>query len=1796
MDFTAVTEEIALEGLEGITLSALWLRLEHRSNFPKENLDEDSKKYIWQYLTGCMELEFYNLPEPRTKLKIFKYSDYVLTDYNCCLPPDTPPDIYNYVPIESMGIKGSCEHFITRTHVTTLVRDENGKSLLLLEEVSERWGESFVIVASQHLRNLTLFGHSFIPSGLSLDVYCTLECIGRGRTEGEITACKYDRGLSRMKTKNCPKTTLFSSIKLLVYFGLVVKQPYTLRYQAIDGISQVRLVHLRRFFPNVNRSLIKDTSDYLMTQPEQRAVHRVLLNDLGLSATHLKKLKRKYPGHIESDLYLYRELHPNSSESEWKTKSGEERRVRMVKLLKPYIQGEDEGSQIIDSSDDSEDEDSSFIKNDLDVDEEEDDEEIEEEKMDESEKEKMEEKETEKVFGHPVYQRPLLNQIIMLVSQSGARGMMVSEVRSQLNISLLRMRYSMKLLKKSNMLSTVVRSRGKNNVTFLLIPKVAEELKSTKQERNLKEMVIDYEGIEMDMINTETNCTPETLQDLDKKIEELNIVMLLDRDTRKKDKRPKKENERKNWRKLFLTKFISETKAIHASHILYTALCKHEAKMGSKETMCRKSFRNILFELQEEKKLYIIGIASKEKPDKMLQQMIIDYSIPPDSVVVKRTLLLSPLNVSTVKFKSAAPSSPYNIGKNKAGHKKPEVPSPIKQNTAPDSGLAMVSICDLLENYSQSGTTPTSPEVQENPPKNYRSFSTMAKYEKAEFLHKYLFYLLYQYEGNVDGLPEGSTDDDSPPFVYLDVDDWRRYLPPLKKHNVAILRDLCYPGTCMMGDFILNMPLELFCQMARGAMEVPGLQELLDDPVKKLYPLRLTPPSVLFYLLYKRKYRAKIRDNLIRLCHMGLLSFGPVTSNKELEFITIFLHSKAMLLDTRKSLRCYLMTRCPEGETFDILNFHFLNMEEVERYWQDLRRICLFSQMGSSSIEDIKGNHGTVTILEAHAPKPFDQMVQENWLPGDRRGAAGLDSSLYGHRSNNWNIEGLKRNLGMSLMVQPLISTDKVELKVDSDLGEPSLVTENENTASPAKAHKACRLQKQQMPSSPTDMDVDGIPSTKAKKLPTKRKALPAAKSIAKKAKREYEKLSKRAVKKRKLIPKLTKAKKRKNRIFDNTDKAALQRLKKMRASFTPMENGMILLFEVTSCLLFPRAPQCVQTTFLRDILHQLLEESRDKTANAIKGKAARLMKDKRFRCYLSNYISQALSDEKISNKIKNLKRPQIFSEEMQGHFKEVFFLLKDKFGSLSTHQIYLPSSLSELRDDFILNTTDYYLYSTPKMEDSRLTLTSIKTIVVWDLLECFLHLKTPILSTNVFFTLSKYSDEVIHNAYNLLRTHGIIIKLKRAEKDRRIIVTNSSALLNSHKSMLRHTEALKSLIPPELFKNTVSLMNHLRSVSLKKCSNVSGDALSNGASGDACPSKEVPNNGEGLINPVTTKVEHIFVDIDLHNYHGGVVMCLLTLMTKKQGKIKVHIPDEMVKLDEEGQQKLFYKQPQTKLAREKKLAALMESDEDSMDEWPSEEGSSIYKEQRTGKKLDTVVKKSQNPSTFSLGTDEVKSDQDDLSSELKTIRLESVTMTLKDVKISASSVLSNFNVWVGSGSLLTLARTSIIEKLDLLMSRCLLQRNFIVEPASIQLALTSSGDEVKSVKRPHDHLLDPNDTETVHAREEGQHFGVFDILDYGLYKHVISHLEKCFSCEFDQDDMEAILKEKLPSENHQKATTLLKYIDRADKIGISEEELEVNMASSSMKFKDLMHQLIFADLVSTNQSLSHSSPVLHVI
>lgn len=67
-----VVDEVALEGLDGITIPTLWIRLEDRQpGFPLK-LDDCTKEFIWKSLVINSDLLFYELPEER--------DDVVLTD------------------------------------------------------------------------------------------------------------------------------------------------------------------------------------------------------------------------------------------------------------------------------------------------------------------------------------------------------------------------------------------------------------------------------------------------------------------------------------------------------------------------------------------------------------------------------------------------------------------------------------------------------------------------------------------------------------------------------------------------------------------------------------------------------------------------------------------------------------------------------------------------------------------------------------------------------------------------------------------------------------------------------------------------------------------------------------------------------------------------------------------------------------------------------------------------------------------------------------------------------------------------------------------------------------------------------------------------------------------------------------------------------------------------------------------------------------------------------------------------------------------------------------------------------------------------------------------------------------------------------------------------------------------------------------------------------------------------------------------------------------------------------------
>lgn len=65
----AILDEICLEGLDGITLQALWVRLSERFQF---ELPDHLKKRFWNIAANLKDVNIFSLPEPREDLIPFQ--------------------------------------------------------------------------------------------------------------------------------------------------------------------------------------------------------------------------------------------------------------------------------------------------------------------------------------------------------------------------------------------------------------------------------------------------------------------------------------------------------------------------------------------------------------------------------------------------------------------------------------------------------------------------------------------------------------------------------------------------------------------------------------------------------------------------------------------------------------------------------------------------------------------------------------------------------------------------------------------------------------------------------------------------------------------------------------------------------------------------------------------------------------------------------------------------------------------------------------------------------------------------------------------------------------------------------------------------------------------------------------------------------------------------------------------------------------------------------------------------------------------------------------------------------------------------------------------------------------------------------------------------------------------------------------------------------------------------------------------------------------------------------------------
>ncbi|XP_033887419.3 general transcription factor 3C polypeptide 1 isoform X2 [Acipenser ruthenus] len=425
----ALEDEVALEGLDGITLSGLWFRIQNRvPKFPLL-LDPATKQFLWQALVCNTELEFYELPKERPAFVFFdrfKEIDPETGIQEIRKESSLVEDVYpvHIVFDNKKGIKGSCQFFNERRNVTDQIRNEALQPCCTLEEAVDRWADKLVVVASQRVRYRALIGWEGNPELKLPDYsYCILERLGRARWQGEL---QRDLHCGAFKTD---ARKLHYLRKVLDRNDLLTMQSHVIRLPNSSQQHSILLL-LKRF--HVDRRskyaiLMERVSNVLAAKPGKLAVMIHLRHELGLCE---RTFKRMYQYMIAAGIAQVvsvplHELNPETGHC--KTKKGTDIIVRCLKLLKEYKKKAGEGG------DDNEEEEDNLRSSWQPV--------------------------------ERVWERDMLAQAYELIESRGTTGIPQTEIRLSMNIGKLEARMICRLLERCKLIKGFMEDEGRQRTT-----------------------------------------------------------------------------------------------------------------------------------------------------------------------------------------------------------------------------------------------------------------------------------------------------------------------------------------------------------------------------------------------------------------------------------------------------------------------------------------------------------------------------------------------------------------------------------------------------------------------------------------------------------------------------------------------------------------------------------------------------------------------------------------------------------------------------------------------------------------------------------------------------------------------------------------------------------------------------------------------------------------------------------------------------------------------------------------------------------------------------------------------------------------------------------------------------------------------------------------------------------------------------------------------------------------------------------------------------------------------------------
>uniref|UniRef100_A0A8D2QRE2 B-block binding subunit of TFIIIC domain-containing protein n=1 Tax=Zosterops lateralis melanops TaxID=1220523 RepID=A0A8D2QRE2_ZOSLA len=507
-------------------------------------------------------------------------------------------------------------------------------------------------------------------------------------------------------------------------------------------------------------------------------------------------------------------------------------------------------------------------------------------------------------------------------------------------------------------------------------------------------------------------------------------------------------------RRNLIVEAVRNLRLIESLFTLQKMVMDQEKQEGVSTKCCKKSIVRLVQRLARDGLLRLYRTTVIQDGISKKVEFVVHPSVSPSDPLVKSA-------IEQVRFRISNSSTANRI-------KAPQTPTSQDhgeeenqgQEADPDSGKMQNSSCKA--DNSRAGKTDEKMGVAQL--RNYhpvtvpglgRSLGFLPKMPRLRMVHMFLWYLVYGHPLNktrqkggsdgektqgldenaavIDAQPDGTLEivttavnpetsaqeievDLSNQTVYVDDSSWMRYIPPLPMH-----REFGF-GWALVSDILLCLPLSVFVQIVQVSYKVEGLEDLLNDPLKKHTLIRFLPRPVRQQLLYKRRYIFSVVENLQRLCYMGLLQFGPTEKFQDKDQVFVYMKRNAVIVDTTICDLHYNLAQ--SSRPFERRCYVLNTLQDVENFWFDLQCVCLNTPLGvvrcprtkrsslageESALDVEKEQESAVNkhnlerkcaMLEYTTGSR--EVVDDGSIPGDGLGAAGLDSSFYGHLKRNW--------------------------------------------------------------------------------------------------------------------------------------------------------------------------------------------------------------------------------------------------------------------------------------------------------------------------------------------------------------------------------------------------------------------------------------------------------------------------------------------------------------------------------------------------------------------------------------------------------------------------------------------------------------------------------------------------------------------------------------------------------------------------------------------------------------------------